>query len=244
MSTYILWDVDGTLVQNGKDAGNLYHGAVELALGASIADRLPNTHGKTDGQIIRETLEAHGIDAGLHESALGHLDELSRLRHVAGNHRLPCSGALHAVAAVAALGLPNGLLTGNSAARARYKVTGAGFDPESFDWRHSYFGERSPLRTDLTLRARSELGDARVVIIGDTPNDGLAADSAGIPFIAVATGIYSVEQLRATSARVVVEDLASGLDPVIDAIDALATVAATEAGLEEFGELPDVEVAP
>jgi len=215
MSTYILWDVDGTLVQNGKDAGNLYHEAVELAFGASIADRLPNTHGKTDGQIVRETLEAHGLDAGLHESALGHLDELSRLRHVAGNHRLPCRGALHAVAAVAALGLPNGLLTGNSAARARYKVTGAGFDPESFDWRHSYFGERSPLRTDLTMRARRELGDARVVIVGDTPNDGHAADAAGFEFVAVATGAYSADALRETSAILTVDDLESGLDEVL-----------------------------
>lgn len=218
MSTYILWDVDGTLVQNGTDAGNLYHEAVELAHGAGIADRLPNTHGKTDGQIIRETLEAHGLDADLHEAALGHLDGLSRLRHIAGNHRLPCVGALRAVNAVAALGLPNGLLTGNSAARARFKVTGAGFDAASFDWQHSYFGERSPLRTDLTLRARGELGDARVVIIGDTPNDGLAADAAGFTFVAVATGAFSTEALRATSAVLVVDDLDSGLDAVLEVL--------------------------
>ena len=79
VTTYILWDVDGTLVRNGKDAGNLYHEAVELALGRSIANRLPNTHGKTDGQILREALAAHGLPDDLHSSASSHLDELSRL---------------------------------------------------------------------------------------------------------------------------------------------------------------------
>jgi phosphoglycolate phosphatase-like HAD superfamily hydrolase len=218
---YILWDVDGTLVKNGKDAGNLYHEAVELAHGASIANRLPNTHGKTDGQIIRETLEAHGLDAGLHESALAHLDELSRLRHVAGNHRVVCDGAIEAVAAAAALGYTNGLLTGNSAARARYKITGAGFSAEAFDWEHSYFGERSPIRSELTLRARAAVGDARVVIIGDTPNDGIAALAADMDFVAVATGAFTASELRETSALLVVEDLVTGLDNVLTTLETL-----------------------
>ena len=102
MTTYILWDVDGTLVRNGKDAGNLYHEAVELAVGRSIANRLPNTHGKTDGQILRETLAAHGLPEDLHSSASTHLDELSRLRHESGRRE----GLVHAgaeLAVVAAL---------------------------------------------------------------------------------------------------------------------------------------------
>jgi len=215
---YILWDVDGTLVRNGKDAGNLYHEAVELAVGHMIDNRLPNTHGKTDGQIITETLAAHGMDAALHSAAIDHLDELSRLRHAAGNHRVACPGALEAVAAAAAAGFTNGLLTGNSAARARYKITGAGFDADLFDWEHSYFGERSPLRSELTLRARAAVGDARVVIIGDTPNDDVAAQAAGMEFIAVATGAFTTEQLRETHAVVVVDDLVSGLNDVLSAL--------------------------
>lgn len=215
---YILWDVDGTLVRNGKDAGNLYHEAIELAAGRSIDNKLPNTHGKTDGQIIEESLVAHGLDDALHESALAHLDELSRLRHEAGNHREQCPGALEAVRAAARLGWTNGLLTGNSAARARFKTTGAGFDAELFDWEHSYFGERSRLRTELTGRARDAVGDARVVIIGDTPNDDNAAQFAGMEFIAVATGAFSVEELRATSAIIVLDDLESGLPRLLETL--------------------------
>ncbi len=132
---------------------------------------------------------------------------------------------------------------GNGPNRARYKLLAAGYDPEDFDWEHSYFGHESPTRHHLTAGARTALEGHDAVIIGDTPNDGLAADSAGIPFLAVATGIYSADQLRATSARVVVESLASGRDAVIDAIAALATAAADAVGMEEFGENPDVEVS-
>lgn len=215
---FILWDVDGTLVYNGKDAGNLYHDALELVAGRPLGDRMPGTHGKTDGQIITENLVNFDLDPALHPLVVDQLDELSRQRHEAGNHRELCPGVASALSAVAALGWTSGLLTGNSAARARYKVTGAGLDADLFDWEHSYFGERDPMRTDLTRRARAELPDARIVIIGDTPNDGLAADAAGMEFLAVGTGAYSLRELRDTSARIVVPDLEVGLPEILAAL--------------------------
>ena len=221
MSTIILWDVDGTLVLNGKDAGNLYHEAIELAVGHPIANRLPNTHGKTDGQILRESLEAHGLNAGLHASASRHLDELSRLRHENGNHRELAPGVAEALTATAAAGYRNALLTGNSANRSRYKVTGAGLSADLFEWDHSYFGDVTPVRSDLTLRAAAEHPDDVLVIVGDTLGDDVAATAAGLAFIAVATGVFAAEQLRETNAIVVVEDLATGLDAVLAALDGL-----------------------
>lgn len=221
VTNYILWDVDGTLVRNGKDAGNLYHEAVELAAGHAIALRLPNTHGKTDGQILRETLAHHGLDESLHTSASAHLDELSRLRHESGNHRELCPGVIEALAACAEAGWTNALLTGNSANRSRFKVSGAGVDPELFDWEHSYFGHESPIRSDLTLAARADHPHDQLAIIGDTPGDGIAATAAGLPFIAVATGVFTADDLRATDAVVVVDDLETGLRAVLEALSAL-----------------------
>ena len=215
--TYLLWDVDGTLVRNGKDAGNLYHSAVELAAERTIADKLPNMHGKTDGQIITETLAAHGLDPELHESARHHLDELSRLRHEAGNHRVLCPGVLPALEATAALGFTNALLTGNGLVRSRYKLLGAGLSAELFDWEHSYFGNITPIRSDLTLAAARDLGTS-AIIIGDTPNDGRAADAANLGFIAVATGAYTADELRQTSATLVIDDLESGLSALLGAL--------------------------
>ena len=221
MSTYILWDVDGTLVRNGSDAGNLYHEAVELAVGQAIPNRLPNTHGKTDGQVLRETLAAHGLPGELHAAASLHLDELSRLRHESGRHRELCPGVQEALAATADRGWVNALLTGNSASRSRYKITGAGVDAAVFDWEHSWFGDVSPVRSQLTQRARAELPGHTLVIVGDTPGDDSAARAAGIPFIAVATGVYGSDDLRETGAILVIEDLESGLNALLAAVQEL-----------------------
>lgn len=221
MSNYILWDVDGTLVRNGKDAGNLYHEAIELAVGHAIALRLPNTHGKTDGQILRESLAAHGLPEELHASASAHLDELSRLRHESGNHRELCPGVREALATTADAGWTNALLTGNSENRSRFKVTGAGLDADSFDWKHSYFGHVTPVRADLTTAARADHPGDRLVIIGDTPGDDAAAAIAGIPFIAVATGVYTAEDLRETGAVLVLDDLDAGREMLVDCLSSL-----------------------
>ncbi|CAN5378179.1 haloacid dehalogenase-like hydrolase [soil metagenome] len=217
---YILWDVDGTLVRNGTDAGNLYHEAVELAAGRTIADKLPNRHGKTDGQILWETLAAHGLPASLHAAAALHLDELSRLRHERGEHRELCPGVIPALAATRLAGWTNALLTGNGRMRSFYKITGAGIDESAIDWEHSYFGNVTPIRSELTRAAATDL-DGALVIVGDTPNDGVAADAAGLPFLAVATGAFTVDELRATSARIVIDDLESGLDALLDQLSAL-----------------------
>jgi phosphoglycolate phosphatase-like HAD superfamily hydrolase len=123
--------------------------------------------------------------------------------------------------AVAAAGWTNGLLTGNSPHRARVKLAGAGIDVAAFDWDRSWFGGRYLRRSDLTAAARADLGDTIAVVVGDTPADGAAADAVGFPFLAVATGAYSEEDLRRTSARVVVPDLVEGLPALLETLSAL-----------------------
>jgi len=244
MSTFILWDIDGTLIYNTPSAGALYLDAIEQVTGVRPTVPVPDPHGMTEGQLLLAILEVNELDTKRLGDVLFQLDILSREQHERGHARDACVGADAAIAAVAERGWVNALLTGNGPNRARYKLLAAGYDPEDFDWDHSYFGHESPTRHHLTAGARTALAEHDAIIIGDTPNDGLAADSAKIPFIAVATGIYSAEQLRATSALVVADDLESGLDEVLDAIGSVATAAGAtpEPGLEQFGENPDVEV--
>ena len=227
MSTYILWDIDGTLIYNTPNAGALYLEAIEQVTGSRPTVPVPDPHGMTEGQLLAAILEVNGMDAGRLGDVLYQLDELSREQHERGWARDACVGATEAIAAVASRGWTNALLTGNGPNRTRYKLLAAGYDPEEFDWEHSYFGHRSPNRHHLTAGARDALVDHDAIIIGDTPNDGLAADSADIPFIAVATGIYSADQLSQTSALVVAEDLSSGLEAILAAIDS-ATNGSTE----------------
>lgn len=219
MSTFVLWDIDGTLIQNTPSAGTLYLDAIEHVTGVRPTVPVADPHGMTEGQLLTELMTLNGLDpARLHE-VLFDLDALSREQHLRGWDRDPCAGVDAALAAVAERGWVNALLTGNGPNRARYKLLAAGIDPELFDWDHSYFGHESPTRHHLTAGARSALAEHTAVIVGDTPNDGLAADSAHIPFLAVATGVYSADELRPTNAVVVIDDLETGLPALLEAID-------------------------
>lgn len=218
MSTFVLWDIDGTLIYNGPTAGTLYLDSIEQVAGIRPTVRVGSPHGMTEGQLLAAILEVNGIDGGLLPDVYARLEELSLAEHEAGALRERCVGVDLALAAVAERGWINALLTGNGPNRARYKVLAAGIDDALFDWDHSFFGHEAPTRHHLTASAREKLADRAAVIIGDTPKDGEAADSAGIPFIAVATGAYTADELRTTSALVVVDDVETGLAEVLDAI--------------------------
>ncbi len=218
VSTYILWDIDGTLIYNTPQAGGLYLESIEHVTGVRPTERVGNPHGMTEGQLLAAILEVNGHDAAHITAVLSRLDELSLAQHESGFTRDRCVGVMEAIEAVSSRGWVNALLTGNGPQRARYKIIAAGIDPAVFDWDYSYFGHESPTRHHLTADARAHLDGHHAVIIGDTPNDGEAADTAGIPFIAVATGAFSAEQLSDSNALVVVENLETGLDAVLEAI--------------------------
>ncbi len=218
MSTFVLWDIDGTLIYNGPKAGTLYLDSIEQVTGIRPTVRVGSPHGMTEGQLLAAILEVNGIDVSLVPEVYSRLEVLSLAEHEAGALRERCIGVDVALAAVADRGWHNALLTGNGPNRARYKVVAAGIDESLFDWENSFFGHEAPTRHHLTATARAALADRAAVIIGDTSKDGEAADSAGIPFIAVATGAFSADELRETSALVVVDDFQSGLDEVLEAI--------------------------
>lgn len=225
MSTYILWDIDGTLIQNTPSGGSLYLDAVEHVTGVRPTERVSDPHGMTEGQLLTEILRVNGLDTSRLGEVLYDLDVLSRDQFERGWDRDQCAGVEAALAAVSARSWTNALLTGNGPNRARYKLLAAGLDPELFDWDHSYFGHESPTRHHLTAGARAALVGNTSVIVGDTPNDGRAADSAGFPFIAVATGVYSAAELAGTNAVTILEDLESGLEALLAAVGAAADTA-------------------
>lgn len=219
--TTVLWDIDGTLVMNASSPGNLYHLALERAVGRDLVLRVGHQHGRTDAGLIAEHVRAHDLDDDLIPSVSGHLRDLTEERHRSGDHRSPAPGAIALVARFAELGWRNGLLTGNSAYRARVKLQGAGFDVDAFDWDHSFFGDTEVERTGVTARAADALAGTRAVIVGDTPRDGEAADAVGIPFLAVATGVYDVEALRGTGAVTIARNCVDDAALIEDAIAAL-----------------------
>jgi phosphoglycolate phosphatase-like HAD superfamily hydrolase len=226
----VLWDVDGTLLLNGSRSGHLYDEAIADVTGVRPAGPRQGEHGKTDAQILTERLRATGLEPSLLPVVAARLDELSEAGNAGPYARRIAPGVEAALDALAAAGWTNGVLTGNSPARVRFKLAGAGLDLGRFDLEHSYFGDRALTRDAITIAAREDLGrDAVAVILGDTPSDAVAADAAGLPFLAVATGVYGEAELAATSAVVVVPDLEQGLPAVLDALGRIAQAPASAA---------------
>jgi phosphoglycolate phosphatase-like HAD superfamily hydrolase len=201
----------------------LYDQAIAEVTGVRPAGQRQGEHGKTDAQIITERLRASGLDPALHPAVAARLDELSEAGNAGPWARRIAPGVEAALDAVEDAGWTNGILTGNSPARARFKFAGAGLDAGRFDWRRSYFGDRALTRETITTAARADLGpDTLGVILGDTPSDAAAADAAGFAFLAVATGVYPEPVLAGTSAVVVVPDLQQGRSAVLEALGRLA----------------------
>lgn len=231
MPKVVLFDIDGTLVLTGGAGIRAMNRAGESVFGAR--DMLDGIHvaGRTDWGILHEALER--IGAALQD------DLFARFRDVYSSHLReeilqPGRGTKGVMPGVSDL-LPVlqsradvflGLLTGNFEEGARIKL-------EHFDlWRYfkcGAFGEDAADRNALVPfaleRARGcgigEVAYDDVLVIGDTPHDVACAKAVGAVPVAVATGSYSVEQLRETGAPVVLKDL-SDTDSVLRLLSAPA----------------------
>ena len=213
-----LFDIDGTLLR----AGGAGRRAVELAVG-EVLDELDEEvslqsvefAGRTDPWIVRTALMQYGVAA---DDDLIH-DVLRRyVAHLPGE--LERASAFEVLPGVPSLlaelsdrdDLVLGLGTGNTEPAAYAKLARGGLDSFfAFGGFGSDHAERPELlRTALDRgleRAGAGLGDAQVVVIGDTPHDVAAADAIGARCIAVSTGGYEASALRAAGASVVVSDL-------------------------------------
>ncbi len=213
----VLWDVDGTLVRNDESDERLFVAATESVLGPLPNVVHPYRHGKTDRQLVIEYLEANGGSIAQADEGSASLIALSETHFAEPGERVVLPGVEKTVEALAGAGHVNAMLTGNSEARARLKLHSAELSPDPFDWSVSCFGEDAVTRDELTLAAaaNSALRGLVPVVVGDTVADSRAAEAAGIDFIGVATGIYTVVQLRATTNILVVDDLAIGCSSVL-----------------------------
>jgi len=224
----VLFDIDGTILWTDGAGRRAVFGALEEQFGAVVPDDHP-FDGKTDPQIVRELLRHGGvsdadIDARL-DAVLERYYALLNAELDGADHRE------HVFPGVRALldelerrdDVVLGLLTGNIAPGARAKLSAVGIDPDRFVV--GAFGSDHHHRPELPEIARRRAEEALghpmagrdVVVIGDTPADMACGVGIGARAIGVATGRYSVEQLRACDAAAVFADL-SDTDAVVRAI--------------------------
>ncbi len=215
----LLFDVDGTLVHAGgagrRAVGRallLHLGRIDGSLGGLRLD------GMTDRLIVREVLAAlgHPFDEALCDRVLG--DYVRFLReeiHGPGYRILPGVAAL--LSDLSRQGATMGLCTGNVEEGARVKLARGGLDGY-FGWGEESIcgfaadGEaRERIVAAALRRASRRLGRPvqpdEALIIGDTPRDVEAGHQVGVPVLAVATGRFSLEELRAAGADRVLESL-------------------------------------
>jgi len=224
----VLFDIDGTLLLSDGAGRRAIQRALNEVYGATgPADYFFD--GKTDPQIVRELmrLAGHGddhIDARMERLFDRYLELLQEELRDPSHHPYTLPGVpelLDALETRAQVIL--GLLTGNLELGARAKLHAVGLDPARF--RVGAYGsdheERPELPAIAAERTKRQLGidvtgDA-IVVIGDTPADLTCGKALGAGAIGVATGRYTVEQLRRHNPIEVFQDL-SNTDAVMRAI--------------------------
>jgi phosphoglycolate phosphatase len=222
----VLFDIDGTLVLTGGAGMRALNRACEDLLGHRNALEGVLLAGRTDWIILQDTLSRIGRDldadlfAALRDRYLAFLRE---------EIELPGHGVKGVMPGVRALldrlhvrdDVFVGLLTGNFAAGARIKL--GHFDLWKY-FRCGAFGDDAADRNALVpfavSRAREcglpDAAPGNVLVVGDTPHDVACALAAGATPVGVATGSFSVAELRASGADIVFSDLSD-----VAAFDAL-----------------------
>jgi phosphoglycolate phosphatase-like HAD superfamily hydrolase len=225
----VLFDIDGTLLHTHGAGRRAIHAALMHEVGALDPDSQVRFDGKTDPQIVRELLEE--VEHADRENG----DRIAAIcrRYVdllaAELDAGTCGTTVYPGITTLLDRIEErhdsilGLLTGNVVDGARLKLSAAGIAPERF--RVGAFGsdhhDRARLPSIAAERAEPLMGrrpaGADIVILGDTPADVTCGQAVGARAIGVATGHYSVGELRAAGAFAVFEDLAATAS-VLDAI--------------------------
>ncbi len=206
-----LFDIDGTLI-GGDGAGrrSFDRACIEI-LGDVFSGKNPLDHLKLDGMtdplILREVFDVHlrrvptAIESQAVFAAYVRLLEIEMATAAFRVH----PGVEESIALLVERRATIGLATGNLEEGARIKLSRGNL------WRHFSFGgygsdlphgstERAEVVRVAIKRGVERAGRAfsahEILVIGDTPKDISAAHAAGARAIAVATGSYSVDQLK------------------------------------------------
>jgi phosphoglycolate phosphatase len=217
MPKLVLFDIDGTLVLTGGAGLRAMNRACEDVIGHRDALSGIPVSGRTDWIILHDTLArlGHALDEPLFTQLRDRYVE--RLREEIKHPGKGFNGALPGVPDLLEALQPRedvylGLLTGNFQEGARIKL-------QRYDlWRYfrcGAFGDDAadrnalvPVAVDRALACGvPNLPAADVIVVGDTPHDVACAKAAGATAVAVATGGFTADELRACGAPVVFETL-------------------------------------
>jgi phosphoglycolate phosphatase-like HAD superfamily hydrolase len=228
----VLWDIDGTLLRGGGVGRDVFDEAVTAVLGHHPGDHRVRMGGKTDPQIALEILAFAALEEAQAAERLPAVLEALERALEAGADRLRTEG--HVLPGVAGVlqaldadpEVRSAVLTGNTEANALVKLAAFELTPW-IDVEIGAFGSDDRDRTALVPVAMEraqrlrglELEPPDVWVVGDTPRDLACARAGGVRCALVATGHAPLDELRATDADAVFEDL-SDVDAVVELLTA------------------------
>ncbi len=214
----ILFDIDATLLLTDGAGLKAMHAAGQELFGEHFSMNGIEFSGRLDTLIYADLVRLNGIDDGhqhhdrFRETYRLHLERQFREQSTA--RLLP--GVESLVQRLARIDhVTLGLLTGNYPETGRMKIQAAGLDPDLFPI--AAWGCEGSCRRDLPPVALSRyaqrfgrpLPPEHTLIIGDTPHDIDCAKAHGCRSLGVATGSFSVDELRDCGADLAVENLAA-----------------------------------
>lgn len=200
MITALFWDLDGTLLTTNRGGVAALEDACEVVLGTRLNLSNMSTAGMTDREIAAAIVREHR----------GHRDETEEaafLDHYASQlptrleqrrgHVMP--NVAEVLAACAERDdIVMALLTGNVERCAWAKLASYGIDRALFAGGGG-FAEDGHARLDIGRAVVRRVGSFnKGFLIGDTPSDVAAGKALSLRTVAVATGGYTDQQLRAT----------------------------------------------
>ena len=215
-----LFDIDGTLVRGARCHYQAFVESVRKFYGFEEDISGLNYAGKTDPQILREVLELGGFtEEEINASFKNCLEFMVEyyIKNIYKENVRALGGTNELLKELVKEKTLLGLVTGNLKPIAYAKLGKVGLDDFfPFGGFGSDSADRSKLVEKALYLAKKRYGydGDSVFVIGDTPRDVYAAQVYDLKTIAVATGSYSVDDLKKCGADYVLHDL-SDKDEVI-----------------------------
>ena len=200
MTKLLLFDIDGTLMEESPTHTASFNYVCQLVYGVQTdIDSFPR-HGMTDtgilyGLLKKENVEDDQIRNGMKKAFSAMVDYVSA-NLKPGDYKL-LDNVIPILEKLSKSEYSLGILTGNLRAIASIRLEKSGIS--------SYFstggyGDDSRIRSELVNHAIERFGKSiereDIYLIGDTPLDIRAARDASVNAIGVATGVYKASDLK------------------------------------------------
>ena len=207
-----LFDIDGTLLSSGGAGQAAMEHALEVVFGITGPTEGISYAGRTDRAITADMLGYHNVEAE-DDVVAGFMEAyLARLPHeLEQRPGLILPGVAELLAQLSEHpGMTLALLTGNFRRGAELKLTHYGL----LDYfQFGGFGDHHRDRDDVARQAADEVRSAHgadaadeLWVIGDTPADVQCGRAIGAVTVAVATGVFSADELEAATPDHLFED--------------------------------------